>query len=192
MRFAEFVWLMGSTALVLPFLDLGWRVARVSWVERVLTARIVLFVLEVAAVGCWLWYRGDWLILPKPDSLVAVAGSVLALTGGLLTAWARHTLGRLFSVHLGVQAEHRLIRSGPYAIVRHPMYLGITDYIFGSALVWNDAGLLALAAAFIVFFTVQLRFEEAILARHFGAEYAEYRRQTPALLPRLRPARRRP
>jgi protein-S-isoprenylcysteine O-methyltransferase Ste14 len=191
MRFAYFVWLMACTALVLPFLDVFWRVQRSFWVERALTTRLVLFALEVAAIGAWLFVRAEWHILPRPDPPMAVAGAILALTGGLLCAWAKLQLGRLFSVHLGVQQEHRLIRSGPYAIVRHPMYLGIIDFILGSALVWNDAALLVLAATFLVFFTMQLRFEEEILARHFGEEYVEYRRRVPPLIPRLRPRGRR-
>jgi protein-S-isoprenylcysteine O-methyltransferase Ste14 len=190
MRLAYFVWLVACTALVLPFTDLLWRSARSSWVERAFTARLVLFTLEVAAIGAWAFLYGRWRILPQPDAIMAGAGAVLALTGGLLSAWARVTLGTLFSVHLGVQREHRLVTGGPYAIVRHPMYLGIIDFILGSALVWNDAGLLALALAFVFFFSAQLRFEEQIFARHFGAEYDDYRSRVPALLPGFR--RRRP
>jgi protein-S-isoprenylcysteine O-methyltransferase Ste14 len=186
MRLAHFLWLMACTSLLLPFLDLFWRAARRSWVERAFTARLVLFTLEVAALGAWAFVCGNWRILPGPEHrIMALAGGLLALTGGLLSAWAKVTLGRLFSVHLGVQQEHRLVTGGPYAIVRHPMYLGIIDFIIGSSLVWNDAALLALAAAFTVFFTVQLRFEELIFARHFGAEYAAYRRRVPALVPGL-------
>lgn len=191
MRFAFFVWLMATTALVLPFLDVFWRIGRQSWTERALSARLVLAALEVAAIGVWLWFRGDYRILPEPGGGMAVVGALLALTGALLSAWSKRSLGRLFSVHLGVQAEHRLITRGPYAIVRHPMYLGIIDYIFGSALVFNDAGLLVLTLAFIVFFLVQLRHEEAIFARHFGAEYRRYQEQVPALFPPLWPRRRR-
>jgi len=191
MRFSFFVWLMACTALVLPFLDTIWRKARASWVERALTARLVLLLLELGAIVGWLLVRRDWDILPKDDVPMAVAGAILALTGGLLSAWARVRLGRLFSIHLGVQRQHRLIQDGPYAIVRHPIYLGIIDFILGSALVWNDAGLLLLAVTYVGLFTVQLRFEEDILARHFGPEYAAYRRRIPALLPRLRPGRRR-
>lgn len=191
MRFALFVWLMATTALLLPFVDLLWRSGRHVWVERAFSARVLLFLLELAAVMAWFLVRGRYPILPEPDTALAVVGAFLALTGALLSAWSKRTLGRLFSVHLGVQPEHRLITTGPYAIVRHPMYLGVIDYIFGSALVFNDRGLLVLAALFIIFFTFQLRAEEEIFARHFGEPYARYRATTPALLPRLWPGRRR-
>ena len=191
MRFAHFVWLMGTTALLLPFVDVLWRSRGKAWLERAYRARLVLLLLEGTAVLVWVLLRGTYRILPEPDTSMAVAGAILALTGGLLSAWAKHTLGGLFSVHLGVQREHRLITSGPYAIVRHPMYLGIIDYIFGSALVWNDAGLLVLAGGFIVFFLFQIRYEEAVFARWFGADYERYREEIPALVPRLWFRRRR-
>lgn len=191
MRFAYFVWLMGTTALVLPFMDVLWRSRRMAWLERAYRARLVLFILEGTAVLVWVLLRGTYRILPEADAAMAVAGAILALTGGLLAAWSKHTLGGLFSVHLGVQRDHRLITTGPYAIVRHPMYLGIIDFIFGSALVWNDAGLLVLAGAFVVFFLFQIRYEEDVFARFFGAEYDRYRDRIPALLPRLWPLRRR-
>jgi protein-S-isoprenylcysteine O-methyltransferase Ste14 len=180
---------MATTALVLPFLDLL-RSLRREWVERATTARVVLGVLEVAAIAGWFLLRGRWRVLPEYDVALAIAGSVLALTGALLAAWSKWTLGRLFSPHLGVQRGHRLITTGPFAIVRHPMYLGIIDYIFGSALVFHDAALLMLAALFIGFFVLQLRQEEAIFERHFGEAWARYAARTPALLPRLRPGRR--
>lgn len=190
MGVAQFLWLMASTALVLPFLD-AVRGFRRRWVERAVGARVLLAVLEGAAIGTWLLVRGRWPLIPQHAAALAIAGGVLALTGGLLSAWSKHTLGRLFSPHLGVQAEHHLITTGPYAIVRHPMYLGIIYYIFGSALVFNDAALLALALAFGVLFGFQLRREEAIFRRHFGSDWERYRERTPALLPRLRPGRRR-
>jgi protein-S-isoprenylcysteine O-methyltransferase Ste14 len=190
MRAGFFFWLMATTALVLPFLD-GVRSWRRSWVERALAARVVLGVLEASAIAGWFVVRGRWPVLPEEDAALAVAGGLLALTGGLLAAWSRWTLGRLFSPHLGVQSGHRLITAGPFAIVRHPMYLGIIDYILGSALVFNDAALLVLALLFVVFFVIQLRQEETIFQRHFGAEWEAYRARVPALFPRLRPGRTR-
>lgn len=191
MQFAFFVWLMATTALVLPYADVLWRFRRPAWGERAYRARLVLAVLEIAAVAVWVALRGEYTILPEPSATMAVAGALLALTGGLLGAWAKHTLGRLFSVHLGVQEGHRLITRGPYAIVRHPIYLAIIYYILGSALAFNDAGLLVLTIAFLVFFLVQLRFEEEIFARHFGDEYRRYQERVPALFPPLWPRRHR-
>jgi protein-S-isoprenylcysteine O-methyltransferase Ste14 len=186
MEIARFVWWMAAAALVLPFLDIVQRtLGPKSWVERATRARVVLGVLEVATLLAWLPLRGRWRFLPEHDTGVALAGAVLALTGALLAAWAKARLGRLFSPQLGVQAEHRLVTTGPYAVVRHPIYLGIVDFILGTALFWNDVALLIVGLLFALWFTLQLRIEERIFARHFGAEWEAYRSRTPALLPRL-------
>lgn len=189
MSLAYFLWLMASTALVLPFLDV--RAFRRRWVVRATGMRIALAVLELAAIVGFFFVRGRWRLLPDQDEPLALAGGLLALTGALLAAWTRSTLGALFSPHLGVQEEHRLITTGPFAIVRHPMYLGIIEYIAGSALFFHDLALLLLAALFILFFSVQLRQEERLFRAHFGEEWEAYRARTPALMPRILPGRRR-
>lgn len=187
MRIAGFIWWLGAAALVIPFLDVVW--SRPRWLQRATAARVILALVEVGTLVAW-WFLRGWQFLPEHDLAVALAGAVLALTGGLLSAWSRARLGRLFSPHLGVQKDHELVTSGPYALVRHPMYLGIIDFIIGSALYWNDVALLIVGLLFILYFTAQLRIEERLFERHFGAEWAAYRERTPALFPR--PGRRRP
>jgi protein-S-isoprenylcysteine O-methyltransferase Ste14 len=189
LSFAYFLWLMASTALVLPFLDP--RAFRKRWLVRATGIRIVLAVLELATIAGWFLVRGRWRLLPDQDEPLALAGALLALTGALLAAWTKRTLGGLFSPHLGVQEQHRLITTGPFAIVRHPMYLGIIEYIAGSALFFHDLALLGVAALFVLFFSIQLRQEERLFRAHFGDEWEAYRARTPALLPRLLPGRRR-
>jgi protein-S-isoprenylcysteine O-methyltransferase Ste14 len=186
MEIARFLWWMAAAALVLPFLDILQRTfARHSWIERATRLRIVLAVLEIGTLAAWLPLRGRWSFLPEQDPAVATAGAALALTGALLAAWAKARLGRLFSPQLGVQRGHRLITAGPYAVVRHPIYLGIIDFLLGSALFWNDVALLAVGLLFIVYFKAQIRAEERMLARHFGEAWTEYRARTPGLFPRL-------
>jgi protein-S-isoprenylcysteine O-methyltransferase Ste14 len=187
MEVARFLWWMAAVALVLPFLDVVPRTfgAR-AWVERATRQRLALAALEGATLLGWLLFaRGRWPFFPGHDAAVALAGAVLALTGALLAAWAKARLGRLFSPHLGVQHGHRLVTSGPYAVVRHPIYLGIIDFFIGSALFFNDVGLLVVAFLFVLYFTAQLRIEERLFARHFGAEWEAYRLRTPPLFPRI-------
>ena len=182
---------MAAAALVLPFLDLVQRTfGPRQWVQRATRARVILGVLEVGTLVAWLFVRGDWRFLPVRDAGVATAGAVLALTGALFAAWAKARLGPLFSPQLGVQEGHRLITSGPYAVVRHPIYLGLIDFTVGSALYLNDVALLAVAFLFVIYFAVQLRIEERFFAAHFGAEWQEYQAATPPLFPRILPRRR--
>lgn len=183
MRLAEFLWWMGVAALVIPFLDVIR--GRREWVVRATAGRVLLAILELGTLVAW-WFLRGWRFLPVQDAAVAMAGALLALTGGLLAAWSRARLGRLFSPQLGVQKDHHLITTGPYALVRHPMYLGIIDFIIGSALYWNDVALLAAGMLFIVYFMAQLRIEERLFEQHFGEDWLAYRERVPALFPRVR------
>lgn len=191
MEIARFVWWMAAAALVLPFMDLVQRTfGPQQWVERATRQRVLLGVLEVGTLALWLQLlRGRWQFLPHHDGGVAFAGAVLALTGALFAAWAKTRLGRLFSPQLGVQEGHELVTSGPYAIVRHPIYLGLIDFIIGSALYLNDVALLGVAFLFVLCFTAQIRIEERLFAAHFGAAWMAYSARTPALFPRVLPRR---
>jgi protein-S-isoprenylcysteine O-methyltransferase Ste14 len=184
MEIARFLWWMAAAALVLPFLDIVQRTfGRRPWVERATRARVILAVLEGGTLVAWLFVRGRWRFLSEQDTAVALAGAVLALTGALFAAWAKTRLGRHFSPQLGVQAQHRLVTTGPYAVVRHPIYLGLIDFLIGSALFFNDAGLFVAGLLFVVFFAAQIRIEERLFERHLGDEWREYRSRTPALFP---------
>jgi protein-S-isoprenylcysteine O-methyltransferase Ste14 len=187
MEVARFIWFMAAAALVLPFLDIVQRTfGPRAWLERATAPRLVLAVLEVGTVAAWwLLGRGRWQFLPTHDTAVALAGALLALTGALFAAWAKARLGRHFSPQLGVQQDHVLVTTGPYAVVRHPIYLGLIDFIIGSALFFNDIGLLGVGLLFIAWFRAQSRIEERMFERHFGTEWEAYRRATPALFPRL-------
>lgn len=181
---------MAAAALVLPFLDLVQRTfGPKQWVERATRERLLLGVLEVGTLGSWLLVRGRWQFLPVHDTGVAVAGAVLAFTGALFAAWAKFRLGRLFSTQLGVQEGHRLVTTGPYGVVRHPIYLGLIDFIIGSALYLNDVALLLVAFLFVIWFAAQIRIEERFFSAHFGQEWLDYRARTPALFPRILPRR---
>lgn len=185
MRIAEFFWWMAAAAMVLPFLDVVQRTfGPRDWVSRATRARVVLAVLEVGTLAAWLLLaRGRWSLLPSPDTAVVLVGALLALTGALLAAWAKARLGRLFSTQLGVQQGHTLITEGPYGVVRHPIYLGIIDFIIGSALFFNDLGLLVVGALFVLYFAAQIRVEERQFAHYFGEQWQAYTERTPALLP---------
>jgi protein-S-isoprenylcysteine O-methyltransferase Ste14 len=118
---------------------------------------------------------------------LAVLGVVLAAAGALLASAAKRALGALFTGNLGVKENHVLITTGPYALVRHPIYLGVLIFTFGTGLVFDRGVVVLLAAALVPCFLVQASIEDRIFAAHFGAEHATYRARVPAVLPWPRP-----
>ena len=111
--------------------------------------------------------------------LVAVAG-----LGFAFTWWARLHLGRLWSNDVGRKADHRIIDTGPYSIVRHPIYTGISLASFAPAAMRGTvAGWLG-AAVMTLGWYVKASLEEAFLREQLGAEaYAEYAQRVPMLVP---------
>jgi protein-S-isoprenylcysteine O-methyltransferase Ste14 len=115
----------------------------------------------------------------------AWAGVVLCAVGLGFAVWARVLIGRYWSGSVVLKADHALIRVGPYALTRHPIYSGLLLALTGTALVRDSlGGLLGLALLFAGA-VVKLRQEERLLLEHFGPAYETYRAEVPALIPRI-------
>ena len=114
----------------------------------------------------------------------AYALAVLTIPCFLFAWWARVQLGALWSGAITRKAVHRIVDTGPYALVRHPMYTGMIGATIVSAMA--EATLPAIGGALLIIFGLWLkaRTEEAFLAEELGASaYAAYRRKVPMLIP---------
>ena len=128
------------------------------------------------------WPVLEMRFLPASPWLLPV-GALLTLAGLLFTVWARVHLGRNWSGTVTLKQGHELVTSGPYALVRHPIYTGLLLAFAGSALVRGEwRGILALALVYGSFW-FKLRHEEAWMREQFGAVYQAYSERVPALLP---------
>jgi protein-S-isoprenylcysteine O-methyltransferase Ste14 len=128
----------------------------------------------------WLGER----VLQRTEALFVV-GAVLLVIGLGFTVWARLSLGRNWSGYVTLKAGHRLVRSGPYALVRHPIYTGLLFAMLGSTIATDEwRAVLGLALATASLFR-KLRLEERWLAEEFGSEYAAYKDEVKALVPWL-------
>jgi protein-S-isoprenylcysteine O-methyltransferase Ste14 len=119
-----------------------------------------------------------------PQSMaLAPLGVAVAGAGFALAIWARRHLGQNWSDKVVLKVDHQLVRSGPYAYVRHPIYTGVLLGIGGTALAIGEwRGLLALLLQGTSYLIKATR-EERILATSFGQPYAEYKRETGFFLP---------
>ena len=115
------------------------------------------------------------------------AGLAVGIAAAAFAAWAMWSLGRSYGIRTDIFDGHRLVTAGPYAFVRHPMYLGIVLYHVGATLVLQSPLLLALTALVIVPYTaLRISYEERPLRAVFGEHYAAYQRTVPPLLPFVR------
>ncbi len=125
---------------------------------------------------------------PALHLILLIIGCLLYFPGMAFLLWARLTLGKMYfvSTGLGAQlfADHRLITSGPFNIVRHPMYLGLLAASIGSLLLYHTWTTLGYAL-FAPFVLRRIRREEQVLAAEFKDEWSAYCRRIPALFPRL-------
>ena len=142
-------------------------------------------------------YFGLWYLLWKPipialspaARIVALALGALLLFPGLgLVLWGRLVLGKMYNVSsaLGAQlyADQQLITHGPYAIVRHPMYVGIIAATLGGLLIYRTWSLVFALTFFGLL--IRARQEEQVLAAEFGQQWADYCQQVPGWIPHFR------
>lgn len=112
------------------------------------------------------------------------AGLAIWLLGLALAVWARLYIGRNWGMPMSRKDDPDLVTSGPYHLIRHPIYTGIILGLVGTALATTLFGLIA-AAALAAYFTYSALNEERYMTGLFPAEYPEYKRHSKMLIPFL-------
>ena len=110
---------------------------------------------------------------------------VVAALGFAFTWWARIHIGHFWSAAVTLKADHTLIRSGPYAITRHPIYSGLLLAVLATALARGSLSGLVGFGLILLGLVLKLRQEEQLLNTQFGSAYDAYKKDVPALIPRL-------
>lgn len=112
-------------------------------------------------------------------------GAAVCAAGFLFSIWARRNLGKNWSQAVTLKNDHELITTGPYSLVRHPIYTGLLLAFLGSAIARAEwRGLLALALIFFALWR-KLTLEEKWMREQFGDSYETYSRQVRSLVPYL-------
>jgi protein-S-isoprenylcysteine O-methyltransferase Ste14 len=148
--------------------------------------RAPLFLIAIALVATnlipmrWLyfplWPSGFWLFW---------LGAAVTVAGILFAVWAREHLGSNWSRSVTIKQGHELITTGPYAVVRHPIYTGILTGFLGVAIALSQVrGFVAFVLIFLAFW-LKLRLEEQWMRSQFGETNVTYAQQTAALVPYL-------
>jgi protein-S-isoprenylcysteine O-methyltransferase Ste14 len=116
--------------------------------------------------------------------IISAVGFALIAAKVAVKRWAMKTLGEYYNVHIVVGDSHKLITSGPYRHVRHPVYSARLMSTVGILLVLNAFHTLIIAAAIeLTFVIVRIQFEEKELEAKLGQDYISYKGRTWALVP---------
>ena len=148
--------------------------------------RLVLPGIIVVSVGLWLFLpygdRRDVLVFSAED-WVRYLGLMLAVAGMAIRFMGLRELGRQFSIYVTLQKDHKLVQSGIYGVIRHPLYQGAISAMVGIALVFRSWLTIPGSVLVTAFVLVRISREEKLLAEHFKEEFAAYRRRTWRLVP---------
>ena len=138
---------------------------------------------------CFVLWQPFPLLLSTSGRMVSLMiGGLLYFLGLALYLWGAKTLGTMYkpSSAFGVQLnmDHKLITYGPFAFVRHPLYLGLQITAVGGSLIYRNWTFVFLVVNFLGLF-IRARREEQALAAEFGKEWEMYASQVPAWMPRF-------
>jgi protein-S-isoprenylcysteine O-methyltransferase Ste14 len=145
----------------------------------------------MAAGYILLFHRNEnWVVLNQrflPNiPWIVWLGAAITLAGVSFAIWARWNLGQNWSAAVTIKQGHQIIRTGPYAYIRHPIYTGMLVGVFGSALTAGEyRGLLAFAIILFGFYR-KARKEEKFLAANFGEAFLEHSGIFTSTLPFIR------
>jgi protein-S-isoprenylcysteine O-methyltransferase Ste14 len=120
-------------------------------------------------------------ILPRA-TLLQITAAAICICGLVFTVWARQTLAGNWSSDVTFKQDHELIRTGPYHIVRHPIYTGLLVMCLGSSILTGQLrgviGVLLVAVGF----WIKLSQEERLMLQHFPDAYPNYKSEVKALV----------
>jgi len=123
-------------------------------------------------------------VIVVPYSVVAATiGAAICVAGTALAIWSRRVLAANWSADVALKKGHELVTDGPYALVRHPIYSGMTLMFVGTAVVQGTLAPVVAVGLALVSFSIKLSQEERLMTRHFGDNYTAYWHRTKRLIP---------
>jgi protein-S-isoprenylcysteine O-methyltransferase Ste14 len=145
---------------------------------------LILIAIVVAVVIGNVTARLGALRLPGTGVEQGLVGIPFMWVGMALRWWAMLTLGRFFNPLVTIRHDHRVIRSGPYARIRHPAYAGSLITLVGLGVALGSwAGLIGMVLVLFLGFWLRMSREEEALTAALGQEYRDYMAQTKRLIP---------
>jgi protein-S-isoprenylcysteine O-methyltransferase Ste14 len=111
-------------------------------------------------------------------------GIVLIVIGIIVRQWAIFTLGRFFTLTIGIQKNQKVVDYGPYRFIRHPSYLGLLIVLLGiGAALQSWEGVLAIVVISGLAIGYRIHIEEKVMVSELGEDYIKYMKRTKRLIP---------
>ena len=170
-----------------PFIARRIKIGRRPAIRKAPASRWGIVLQAIAFAVVWYHPPGpaeDWLYMPIWRVVAAI---VFGLAGTALGTAGLWTLGKQWRLEAGLISDHELVQSGPYSMVRHPIYASLLAMMAATG--FAVAGWLQFAMALVLFvigLEIRIRAEERLLAERFGERFQAYRAHVPAYLPFVR------
>jgi protein-S-isoprenylcysteine O-methyltransferase Ste14 len=178
--YAYVILLAGIVAWFTPFVIAHRKTTSASTVDK--RARWGILLQFVAFTLLW---QGHFWLRQLATSRLAVC--VVSFGLAIWLSWgSSRALGRDLRIDAALGTEHRLVRSGPYGLVRNPIYTSMLLVICAVAVVVTPWQLfIASLVLFVIGTEIRVRTEEKLLAARFGAEFQEYKKSVATYIPFL-------
>jgi protein-S-isoprenylcysteine O-methyltransferase Ste14 len=172
---------VGWVAWLLPFFV----ITRISG-PAMTTDRRARWGILLQAIGYALLWQGKF--WTRTPSAARFAASLALFAAAIALSWSgARAIGRQWRVDAGLNADHELVRTGPYRVVRHPIYASMVAVFFATGAILTPPILWIIASiVFIAGTEIRVRIEDRLLASHFGPDFVRYRRDVSAYVPFVR------
>jgi protein-S-isoprenylcysteine O-methyltransferase Ste14 len=128
--------------------------------------------------------KTDYLFVGKRIDFFIWLGAVVIITGLILRVWAIITLGKSFRTTIETQKDQKVVKEGPYKLIRHPSYSGAILICLGYGIAFqNWLSLIVLIVIPLIAITYRIPYEEAAMINELGEEYIDYQKKTKKLIP---------
>ena len=132
------------------------------------------------------WFTPMFSVRRSIEILLAILTMVLAITTVWFCSTAIRALGKQWSLAARLVEGHKLVKEGPYSVVRNPIYTGMFGMLLATGLaVSHWIGLLVAVVVFAIGTAIRVRSEEKLLREAFGREFEDYAQRVPAVIPFL-------
>jgi len=138
----------------------------------------------IALVACAGLIIAEFVMSPPDAGIVNFIGVGIVFCAGLLRIWSRAVLHEFFTLRVLILHKHKLIKEGPYSVIRHPGYLSLLLFLIGLSLAFSSwFGLALVFLLFVPALLYRIAREEEMMIEKFKKDFIYYMHSTKKLIP---------